>query len=88
MEFIEDSPQGVIYFSFGSVSSMSSLPTTIQQVFIGAFAQIPQRVLWKYDGEIKGLPDNIMTKDWFPQRDILRKSSHFLKIMFTHLNIL
>jgi len=67
---------------------MSSLPTTIQQVFIEAFAKIPQRVLWKYDGEIKGLPDNIMTKDWFPQRDILRKSSHFFKIMFTYFKYL
>jgi len=52
---------------------MSTLPKHIQRTFIEAFAQVPQRVLWKYDGEISGLPKNIMTRKWFPQRDILRK---------------
>lgn len=53
---------------------MSSLPERVKQTFIEVFAQIPQRVMWKYDGEIEGLPDNIMTSKWFPQRDILRES--------------
>jgi len=73
LEFIENSPHGIIYFTFGSVSSMSTLPKHIKQTFIDAFAQVPQRILWKYDGEINGLPENIMTRKWFPQRDILRK---------------
>lgn len=60
---------------------MSSLPKHIQKAFIEAFAQIPQRVLWKYDGEIEDLPDNIMIKKWFPQRDILRKSSIFFLLI-------
>jgi len=52
---------------------MSTLPKHIQRTFIEAFSQVPQRVMWKYDGEISGLPENIMTRKWFPQRDILRK---------------
>ncbi|XP_015379885.1 PREDICTED: UDP-glucuronosyltransferase 2A3-like [Diuraphis noxia] len=71
LEFIENSPHGVIYFTFGSVSSMATLPKHILQTFIEVFAQVPQRVLWKYDGEISDLPKNIMTRKWFPQRDIL-----------------
>lgn len=57
---------------------MSTLPTHIQQTFIKIFAQISQKVLWKYDGEIKGLPNNVMTRKWFPQRDILRESFKYL----------
>lgn len=73
LEFIEDSPHGVIYFTFGSVVSITSLPENIQKAFKEAFAQVPQKVLWKYEGEMKDKPKNVMTRKWFPQRDILRK---------------
>jgi glucuronosyltransferase len=53
---------------------MSTLPNRIQQILIESFAQVPQRILWKYDGEIKNLSDNVMTRKWFPQRDVLRES--------------
>eukprot|EP00102_Acyrthosiphon_pisum_P004592 XP_001948351.3 PREDICTED: UDP-glucuronosyltransferase 2A3-like isoform X2 [Acyrthosiphon pisum] len=82
LEFIENSPHGVIYFTFGSVSSMSTLPRHIQQTFIEAFSQVPQRVMWKYDGEISGLPENIMTRKWFPQRDILLHPN--VKLFISH----
>ncbi|XP_025195734.1 UDP-glucuronosyltransferase 2C1-like [Melanaphis sacchari] len=82
LEFIENSPHGVIYFTFGSVSSMSTLPKHIKQTFIEAFAQVPQRVLWKYDGEINGLPKNIMTRKWFLQRDILLHPN--IKLFISH----
>lgn len=74
LKFIEDSPNGVIYFTFGSVIKMSTLPDYIQEAFKDALAQVPQRVLWKYEGEMENMPKNVMIKKWFPQRDILRKT--------------
>ncbi|CAI6351195.1 unnamed protein product [Macrosiphum euphorbiae] len=71
LDFIEDSPQGVIFFTFGSTIKVSSLPGHIEKSFKEAFADIPQRVLWKYEGEMKDKPKNVMTRKWFPQRDIL-----------------
>ncbi|CAI6347086.1 unnamed protein product [Macrosiphum euphorbiae] len=71
LDFIEDSPQGVIFFTFGSTLKVSSLPGHIEQSFKEAFADIPQRVLWKYEGEMKDKPKNVMTRKWFPQREIL-----------------
>jgi len=71
LEFIEGSPNGVIYFTFGSVVQMSSLPDNILKAFKEALAQVPQRVLWKYEGKMEDIPKNIMVKQWFPQRDIL-----------------
>lgn len=70
-EYIESSPHGVIYFTFGSVIAMSSLPDHIQDILKNVFRQIPQRVLWKYEGEMEDKPDNVMTGNWFPQRDVL-----------------
>jgi len=71
LEFIDGSPNGVIYFTFGSVVSMSSIPKHIQKAFRDALARVPQRVLWKYEGEMEDKPKNVMTREWFPQRDIL-----------------
>lgn len=73
LDFIEDSPNGVIFFTFGSTTKMSSLSKHIEKVFKEALSQVPQRVLWKYEGEMENKPKNVMTKPWFPQRDILRK---------------
>lgn len=57
---------------------MSSLPDHIQDTFKNVFRQIPQRVLWKFEGEMKDKPNNVMTGTWFPQRDVLCKYLFFL----------
>uniref|UniRef100_A0A2S2QRA8 UDP-glucuronosyltransferase 2B17 n=1 Tax=Sipha flava TaxID=143950 RepID=A0A2S2QRA8_9HEMI len=72
LEFIEQSPIGVIYFSFGSTTKMSSLPEHIKKAFLEVLAELPQRILMKYEEELEDKPKNIMTKKWLPQRDILR----------------
>ncbi|XP_022162079.1 UDP-glucuronosyltransferase 2B9-like isoform X3 [Myzus persicae] len=71
LDFIEDSPQGVIFFTFGSTIKVSSLPEHIERSFKEALAAVPQRVLWKYEGEMKDKPKNVMIRKWFPQREIL-----------------
>jgi len=53
---------------------MSTLPDHVHNAFKEALAKVPQRVLWKYEGEMKDKPNNVMTSKWFPQRDILSKS--------------
>jgi len=71
LEFIEQSPHGVVYFTFGSTVKMSSVPERTKKAFIDALAEIPQRVLLKYEDDIENLPKNIMIKKWLPQREIL-----------------
>ncbi|XP_028044396.1 UDP-glucuronosyltransferase 2B15-like isoform X1 [Rhopalosiphum maidis] len=86
LEFIEDAPHGVIYFTFGSIISMSSLPETVQRVFRDALAQVPQKVLWKYEGDMKDIPKNVIIRKWFPQRDILR-THYYIELMILHPNV-
>lgn len=71
MEFIERSPHGVICFTLGSTLKMSTLPVHVKQAFIEALAQVPQRVLMKYEDDIEEKPKNVMTLKWLPQRAIL-----------------
>ncbi|CAH1722244.1 unnamed protein product [Aphis gossypii] len=71
LEFIEGAPHGVIYFTFGSTVKLTTLPAHIEKIFKQVFSNVSQRVLWKYESEMKDKPENVMIKKWFPQRDIL-----------------
>ncbi|XP_001948259.2 UDP-glucuronosyltransferase 2B15 [Acyrthosiphon pisum] len=82
LEFIDNSPYGVIYFTFGSIVEMSTLPDHIQNAYKDGLSQVPQRVLWKYDGEMKNKPTNVMTRKWFPQREILLHPK--IKLFISH----
>ncbi|XP_050441657.1 UDP-glucosyltransferase 2-like isoform X2 [Adelges cooleyi] len=74
-QFIDESPNGVIYFTFGSTVKMDTAPLHIQKAFVEGLSGISHRVLWKYESATLGqLPDNVMIRKWFPQRDILNYS--------------
>ncbi|XP_017083904.2 uncharacterized protein LOC108116482 [Drosophila eugracilis] len=71
-EFIEGAEHGVIYFSMGSNLKSKTLPLDKRQALIDTFAQLKQRVLWKFeDTDLPGKPANVFISDWFPQDDIL-----------------
>uniref|UniRef100_A0A2H8TFP8 UDP-glucuronosyltransferase n=1 Tax=Melanaphis sacchari TaxID=742174 RepID=A0A2H8TFP8_9HEMI len=82
LEFIDDAPHGVIFFTLGSMILMSSLPENVLNVFRESFSQIPQKVLWKYEGDMKNISKNVMTQKWFPQRDILLHPN--VKLFISH----
>lgn len=64
------------------MAAMSTLPEHILNAFKDALSQVPQRVLWKYEGEMKDKPKNVMTSKWLPQRDILCKRFKINAIVF------
>lgn len=70
-KFIEESKHGVIFFSLGSLASKDLLAADVRTALKNAFARIPQRVIWKYDGQIEGLSDNVFLSKWVPQKEIL-----------------
>ncbi|XP_053608211.1 UDP-glucosyltransferase 2-like [Plodia interpunctella] len=71
-KFIEDSPHGVIYVSFGSMLKASLTPRALVQTIIDAVSELPQRVIWKWEEEfLPGKPKNIFSSKWLPQNDIL-----------------
>uniref|UniRef100_A0A8C2EAV4 UDP-glucuronosyltransferase n=1 Tax=Cyprinus carpio TaxID=7962 RepID=A0A8C2EAV4_CYPCA len=70
-EFVKGSGEhGIVVFSLGSL--VSSMPKKKAAIFFKAFSMIPQRVLWRYTGEIPdNVPENVKLMKWLPQNDLL-----------------
>jgi len=86
LKFIEDSPNGVMFFTFGSLIRISTLPKQVLQTFKDVFAMLPIRVLWKYEEEMPDKPDNVYISNWMPQRDIM--SHPKVRLFMTHGGLL
>ncbi|XP_037532744.1 UDP-glucuronosyltransferase 2B31 [Nematolebias whitei] len=61
---------GVVVMSLGSLVSL--LPPEVTEAIAAAFAQLPQKVIWKFDGEKPpSLGNNTLLVNWLPQKDLL-----------------
>ncbi|XP_041848034.1 UDP-glucuronosyltransferase 1A1-like [Melanotaenia boesemani] len=61
---------GFVVFTLGSM--VSDMPEDITSIFIEAFRQIPQKVIWRYTGKVPGnISDNVKIMKWVPQNDLL-----------------
>jgi glucuronosyltransferase len=73
-KFMDEAPDGVIYFSTGSHMNSSELNENTIEALITAFSKLKQRVLWKWNGApMSNKPDNVLLQDWLPQIEILSK---------------
>ena len=81
--FLDNSPEGVVYLSFGSM--IKSWDARYQQLFYQAFQKLPYRILWKYHGEnVSEIEQNdqILTYKWASQTEILGHKN--VKLFITH----
>lgn len=83
---IDDSGEGIILVSFGSIFNGIS-PRLCMYKMLEAFSQIPEyTVIYSYSGEINNLnsslPSNVHLMPWVPQNDILRHKK--TKLFVTH----
>lgn len=86
-KFINESSNGVIYFSMGSNIKSSNFPLEKRQIFLRALKSLKQRVLWKFeDTKLEQKPDNVFISDWFPQDDVLAHKN--VKLFITHGGLL
>ncbi|KAJ9592373.1 hypothetical protein L9F63_015941, partial [Diploptera punctata] len=73
-EFLDGSPEGVVYFSLGTNVRSETLPEEKRRALLSAFAELPQKVLWKWEADkMSGLPPNVKLAKWLPQQDVLGK---------------
>lgn len=71
---MDNSNQGVVYFSLGSVVKSSKMPKETVSLLLSELSKIEQTVLWKWEAdEVPQLPKNVIIRKWFPQNDILGK---------------
>lgn len=69
---MDNSTDGVVYISFGSVITPTQLPKYQLEVFIHQLGQIKQNVLWEWESkDLPELPSNVFVNKGLPQKDIL-----------------
>ncbi|XP_065202682.1 UDP-glycosyltransferase UGT5-like [Planococcus citri] len=86
-KFINESEHGVLYFSMGSFLHSKMFPKDKLNALIAVFAQIPQRVIWKWESDtISVKTDKIYTASWLPQKDILAHPN--VKLFMSHGGLL
>ncbi|XP_036390520.1 UDP-glucuronosyltransferase 2C1-like [Megalops cyprinoides] len=70
-DFVQSSGEhGVIIMSLGTL--ISQLPHDLTAEIAAAFAQLPQKIIWRYTGERPTtLGNNTLLVDWMPQNDLL-----------------
>ncbi|XP_063536413.1 UDP-glucosyltransferase 2-like [Cydia strobilella] len=73
-KFLNESSEGVILFSFGSLIKTASIPKYKEEIIINALSKLKQRVVWKYENsdEEGTITGNIMRVKWIPQSELLR----------------
>uniref|UniRef100_A0A3B1JFE5 UDP-glucuronosyltransferase n=1 Tax=Astyanax mexicanus TaxID=7994 RepID=A0A3B1JFE5_ASTMX len=70
-DFVQSSGEhGVIIMSLGTV--FGNLLSDVAEEIAAAFAQLPQKVIWRYTGtRPANLGNNTLLVDWMPQNDLL-----------------
>ncbi|ACZ63605.1 egt [Pieris rapae granulovirus Wuhan] len=64
----------VIYVSFGSIMDVSAMDQNMLSELVRVFNSLPYNVLWRAPDTIRtrfNLSSSVLTRNWFPQRDIL-----------------
>ncbi|KAG7219211.1 hypothetical protein INR49_019271 [Caranx melampygus] len=70
-EFVQSSGEhGIIVMTLGTL--VAQLPEDITEAIAAAFAQLPQKVIWRHKGKRPStLGNNTLLLDWLPQNDLL-----------------
>ncbi|PSN29898.1 hypothetical protein C0J52_27059, partial [Blattella germanica] len=86
-KYLDDAPDGVVYFSLGSHFYSSDMPDWKVNSFLKAFSKLKQKVLWKWEKDtLPGQPKNVKLGKWLPQSDILAHPN--VKLFMTHGGLL
>ncbi|XP_068217352.1 UDP-glycosyltransferase UGT5-like [Palaemon carinicauda] len=78
--------EGVIYVSLGSMAQGNTMPIQYRDLFVAAFARLSRRVIWKYEGSVPGVSENVLIRRWLPQQDILAHPK--VKVFLSHGGLL
>ncbi|XP_045503921.1 UDP-glucosyltransferase 2-like [Colias croceus] len=70
-KLLDNSKNGLIYFSLGSNIKSRFLPEQLKQSLLKMFGGLKQTVLWKFEEELPGTPSNVHIVQWAPQHSIL-----------------
>ncbi|KAJ3642482.1 hypothetical protein Zmor_025265 [Zophobas morio] len=86
-QFLDDSKEGVIYFSMGSNLKSAEFPSEKRDAFLNVFSKMKMKILWKWEEDVlPGQPKNVKLGKWLPQQEILAHPN--VKLFITHGGLL
>ncbi|XP_018563264.1 UDP-glucuronosyltransferase 2B37 [Anoplophora glabripennis] len=85
-EFLDSAKDGAIVFSMGSNLKSADFTQAKKQAVLKVFSKMKQKVLWKFETELPGKPDNVMILNWLPQQDALAHPN--VVAFITHVGLL
>lgn len=71
--FLDGATNGFVYMSLGTNVKSKLLPKGVLEMFMDAFADLPYRVLWKFENDSSRVPANVFISKWIPQQGVLGK---------------
>ncbi|XP_012218627.2 UDP-glucosyltransferase 2-like isoform X1 [Linepithema humile] len=69
--FLDNATNGFIYMSLGTNVKSKLLPKKALEIFTNAFADLPYKVLWKFEDNNLRVSPNIFISKWIPQQGVL-----------------
>ncbi|CAG9767339.1 unnamed protein product [Ceutorhynchus assimilis] len=85
-EYLDNAPDGVIYFSMGSNIRSKDITPEKKQAILNVFGRLKEKVIWKFEENLPGKPSNVMIRSWCPQQDILAHPN--VKLFISHSGLL
>lgn len=80
---MDSATDGFVYFSLGSHMKSTQLPAEKLNAFRSAFAELPYKVLWKWEEDIlPEKPKNVFTRKWLTQCAVLGENVFSLPLKF------
>lgn len=70
-DLLDSAAEGVIVFSLGSLTRISTFPPKVIESLLSAFSELPYKVLFKYEEDLPKAPANVHVRKWLQQRDIV-----------------
>ncbi|KAI4491175.1 hypothetical protein M0802_010396 [Mischocyttarus mexicanus] len=70
-QFMDNASKGFIYVSLGTNVHTSMFSKELLDIFFDVLSNFPMKVVWKFQGDISKIPDNIYVAPWFSQQKIL-----------------
>ena len=85
--YLDGAKDGAVYFSMCSNIKATQFPPEKLAGIIETFKSFPKvKFLFKYEAVLANKPDNVLTKDWFPQESVLNHPN--VKLFITHGGLL
>ncbi|XP_075982852.1 UDP-glucosyltransferase 2-like [Anticarsia gemmatalis] len=89
-ELLDASTEGVVYWSFGSMSRIETIPTDVLSKIFDVISELSQTVFIKMDRRMLAqnltVPDNVYTMNWIPQHATLCHPN--VKLFISHGGLL